>query len=691
MKKSRQDPFPWDRFRDEMASVQMTRATKMRALSRMEGEQKMVRRTAYVLSLALVLLVLSIGGTLALSEHNRADKTDDVMLTLSQASTVIPGKNGMEGSIFTLVDAFYDGKRVLIAYRIENNGQVVSPADMESDAMYDADKVEAPLSRTDECVADKLRNCMEKAGAASAVRYEWLSLCPQTEDGLRMARWYDLYQVDSGDMHYLWLELNDEIKDDLNKNKNRMEGPAAQDAAENVWLDRDEITLQLLFALEEEALVLEEDGQETLYSGMGNTYYSIPVTVRCTDEIEKRTVQDGVVEMTENTFFIRGGQDANAALVTFHELTYDGSGIFLEYSVAGDPLTHAISRKDLVGRNLYDVDQWYIKIMDQKESKVYDTLISGRHEAVSGLVWDVQVHEVMDAQGKSLWYYTDLNGSGSTIEDPVSGNPTRWHTRIDLRVMPEAEGEGDRLARQQTLIDKEEITVMIPLQMEEVILTMEDDKVMYAPGELTGSAIALPVTISRSENLAVSLPWVSTDIGNVQVSVWPTVWGHNGMYLRAQPRDEASDALLTVFSSSSAPRAYNMEADIQVRPLAQADDPNGYLAFAQDYLDMDIGVYSVLLRHVMPGTPVAKNGTIMDAYLDVRAVYDDEIGRWTWVYDWKEGADLKAFAGMDFVEIQIPVTEARIYAKYDEKGRIHAGMEILPVSGDSLTVNIALP
>ena len=86
MKKSRQDPFPWDRFRDEMASVQMTRATKMRALSRMEGEQKMVRRTAYVLSLALVLLVLSIGGTLALSEHNRADKTDDVMLTLSSIS-----------------------------------------------------------------------------------------------------------------------------------------------------------------------------------------------------------------------------------------------------------------------------------------------------------------------------------------------------------------------------------------------------------------------------------------------------------------------------------------------------------------------------------------------------------------------------------------------------------------------------
>ena len=398
-----------------------------------------------------------------------------------------------------------------------------------------------------------------------------------------------------------------------------------------------------------------------------------------------------MIEIAENTFFIRGAKDAKAAVLTFHELNYDGSSIFMEYSVTGEPSTRVIAKEELTGRNLYDVEPLRIQHMDQQEIKVYDVLIRGKNEAVCGFMWDVDVHNLMDAQGKSLQLHTDLSGMGGTIYDPVSGIPVQYHTRISLNVMPDGEGVGDHLARQQTLIDKEEITVLIPLQIKSMIMTQEDGKAMYAPGTLVDSGIVLPVTISRSENRAVSVPWRSMALGDAQVSVWPNEWGQSGMYLRAQSQDETSDALLTVYSSGAAPRAYNAEADIAVSLLDQADDPYGYLSVVQDYLDRNIDVNSVLLRYAVPGTPVAKDDTPMDAYLDVRAAYDDWNRRWTWTYTWKEGADLAAFDGMDFVELQIPVVDARIYARYDESGSIHAGMETIPVPGDSLTAQIMLP
>ena len=132
----RNDTFPTEQWKQELDQLHMPKETAVRALSRMKGEERnMFKRTAIVAVLAMLLVAFTVGGTLAHSGSYHVDKTENVMMTLSQTSVVIPGKNGLAGCIFTLEDALYDGKRILLAYKIENNRQIAPHADMQSDAM----------------------------------------------------------------------------------------------------------------------------------------------------------------------------------------------------------------------------------------------------------------------------------------------------------------------------------------------------------------------------------------------------------------------------------------------------------------------------------------------------------------------------------------------------------------------------
>lgn len=691
MKKGRHDPFPAELFRAEMDGVRMSADEKMRALSRMKGERQMVRRTGYALVAAMLLLMLTAGGTLAMQNRD-ADQPDEDRLVLSDTSVVIPAQNGADAAVFTLTDALYDGESILIAYKLENGTQLKYdvPEDMLPEPMFPLEGLE---SGYDQALYRYLSERIAWKDAPNAVGYNWLQIPPGTVDGTSISSWYDWDAMTVDDMHYLWIRLRHEIDREYSNGLLEV-NPDEQIPQENIWLNRDEITLQFSLCLEETALAIAPDGQEMWFDNLTGGHFELPpITIARTDEMEKRTVAEGVIQLAEDAFFIPDTADAPAAVLTIHELSYDGSSIFLEYSAAGEAKTRLMDREDLEGRYRYALEPDHIRMMNQTEAQVYSMLLNGGHQAVSGLCWTVDEQSLMDANGKSMHFYIDASGTGSTMYDPLSGTPDRHHIRLFLNVTPDGEGVGDHLARQQTLIDKEEISVMLPLQLENVIMTQEDGKVMYVPtGMLDEGGVAVPVTVSRSENKSVSEPWTASLIGGMQhLQVWPRRWGFSGMYMHAQLQDETHEELLTVFVSGTVTRAYNAESDIAVRLLAQAEDPYGYLAWAQRYLDMDIDVNSVLLRMAVPGTPTLKDGIKMDAYLDVCAAYDELYGRWNWTYEWKEDADSSAFAGMETVEIQIPVTEARIYARYDDRGRIFAGMESIPVPGDSLTVQLPLP
>lgn len=702
MKKNNKDLFPAEAFRQEMACVRMTQDAKLRALSRMKGERQMVRRTGYILVLALLMLMLTVGGTLALQNHGDADKQHDDMVVLSDTSIVIPAQNGADAAVFTLTDALYDGQHILIAYKLENGTQL----------KYDVaqEKLPTPMFALEELESGYdpalYYNLSERIGwqdAQNAVAYDWEQGAPRSADGLRMDRWYDAYHMAVGDMHYLWMKLSPVIVQEYVKGEWVIE-PTEGDAQENIWLNKDEITLQLPLVLSETVLAIAPDGQEMWFDDLTGASFELPpITIARTDDIEKRTVAKGVIQLDERTYVLRGYGTCAPAVLRFDTLAYDGSNIDMEYYITGDVRMPVITEEDVADGNMYEADanslQYILRgSMGDIDYRVYSHMLRLGETVGRGYRFDVDPEDLRDENGNQLSGYMDSDSMMGSVFNPVTNMPYGRSYHLKLRVGNEAKGSNYDLVDQQSLIDKESVTVYLPLTIRTVTYA-EKEGVMYRDEQTNATDITLPITIARSESTVMDAPWNATynffEDGSIMMGVSvqrEDTMGHiNLVYADSPLTMPGLEEPIYIHCTDSPERVYNAKSDIPVVPLQETDDPYGYFAGAAEYLNAKIGVRSVLLRFISPGMPVLADGTELGKYLDVQRTFINAVHQLNWVYTWKENADLSLFDSMEKLEVNVPLMETKVYAMLDEQGNVLVGEEHTPIGPDCPALSVPLP
>jgi len=699
MKKGRHDSFPAELFRAEMDGVRMSADAKMRALSRMKGERAMFRRTGYALVAAMLLLMLTAGGTLALQNRD-ADQPDEDRLVLSDTSVVIPAQNGADAAVFTLTDALYDGESILIAYKLENGTQLKYdvPEDMLPEPMFPLEGLESGYDQARyRYMSDRLA-LLEKN---NAVGYNWLQIPPGTVDGTSISSWYDWDAMTVDDMHYLWIRLRHEINREYANGLLEV-NPDEQIPQENIWLNRDEITLQFSLCLEETALAIASDGQEMWFDNLTGASFELPpITIARTDEIQKRTVAEGVIQMDEMTYMIRENETCAPAVLRFDKLAYDGSNIDMDYYIAGVVRMPVITAEDVLFERMHKTEAWYLQAvlegrMGDMDYRVYSLMLRTGKSTGKGSRFDVDPGDLRDENGNQLSGYMDYDGIGGTLFNPVTNMPCGYSYHLKLRV---SNSQVIGAVPDQPLIDQESVTVYLPVTVRTVTYA-EQEGAMYRRERTDETGVYLPLTLSRDKTDVTDANWYVDYIENADGGLTAYVKTEKdnvfGLYAFVYVRSPLThpDAVsegIWVYCTDSPERAYNAVSDIPVKPLRDAEDPYGFLACAAGFLNAKTGVRSVLLRFVAPGIPVLPDGTELDAYLDVRCLVSETAPQPYWVYTWKANADLSRFDGTDALKVHVPLMETKVYATLDEQGNVLVGAEYTPIGRDRPTLPVPLP
>ena len=684
------DIFPADAWKQELDQLHMPKETAVRALSRMKGEERMLKRTLHTAFAALMVLIVTIGAGLALTNREH-EKQSVPMAQPDKMTCIIPEEGNCAPYVFTLEKALYEGDRLLILYRLEGEGKYIADQmtdEIRNDLRPAAELVQYPMFDMTEY--HEMRGQFWPLQAKESVTKYARGFTGHelyTADGLSMGMWGRMETASVNDLHCIYMELSEQADTDWQ--------PFRKAAEENVWLNQKEITLQLPIALW--ANTYARDGETELYCEQSNMEQEkmISITVARTDELETGMIQEQVYRADDNTFIILPTEQAPLELMEIYNAEYDGDSITLQYGMAGNVKLHEDVPKeslDSFGDPPSDEDLYY---MSGKLSNHYAhyKMLRMRDDltGTSGTVYENVLVPLQNDAGEdmSLWVLQYNMGYGSVI--------TEHYMLLSSPRNEPSKRDGDAL--QQPWILQDEITVWIVLP-EATYTAVRDENGVYRLGgnHSTGEAgvIRIPVRISCQQK-PLGQHALTTDNTADYVHTMISVMDYAKTIIYT--RENETNSQWRIMLNGPKDRVFNQKTDIPMTIWREKDDMWSHFYQAPYCLNRELGVHSVTERYVRIGEPEVFTGEPIADLLDIKrgqAGYNIVNGKMAKAPDiyievgWKEDADLSVFEGMEEVTVRFPVLEVIAYAEYYGKYAILYGEQVIPLENEYVFITMSV-